>query len=206
MTGPSCTRTSLKLSLNGYGLMLAAPSLLGGNARSGRGRRHCAGRPDRGRGRDPCRRGPARSRPNSPSRRRSATPISSSDLAIRPQLHRRRRVPTHRGRAGLIQHHRMGPAVRLGPGLALQDHGWRAAHRAALPMLLDDGYTRVINYVTALSDGAVDVWRGCFTKNPNGRGRRRRVAVSRRKRAGNCLGGTGAIGGATAARLAATGW
>jgi hypothetical protein len=27
---------------------------------------------------------PARSRPNSPSRRRAATPISSSDLAIRP--------------------------------------------------------------------------------------------------------------------------
>jgi hypothetical protein len=35
----------------------------------------------------------------------------------------------------------------------------------ALPMLLDDGYTRVINYATALTNGALDVWRGCFTKN-----------------------------------------
>jgi SAM-dependent methyltransferase len=36
----------------------------------------------------------------------------------------------------------------------------------ALPMLLDDGYTRLINYATALNDGALDVWRGCFIKNP----------------------------------------
>jgi cyclopropane fatty-acyl-phospholipid synthase-like methyltransferase len=35
----------------------------------------------------------------------------------------------------------------------------------ALPMLLNDGYTRVINYATALTNGALDVWRGCFTKN-----------------------------------------
>jgi SAM-dependent methyltransferase len=35
----------------------------------------------------------------------------------------------------------------------------------ALPMLIDDGYTRVINYATALSNGSVDVWRGCFTKS-----------------------------------------
>ena len=34
----------------------------------------------------------------------------------------------------------------------------------ALPMLLDDGYTRVINYATALTDGSLEVWRGCFTK------------------------------------------
>jgi SAM-dependent methyltransferase len=34
-----------------------------------------------------------------------------------------------------------------------------------LPMLLDDGYTRLINYVTALTNGTLDVWRGCFTKN-----------------------------------------
>ncbi|MFI0960138.1 SAM-dependent methyltransferase [Streptomyces sp. NPDC021080] len=34
----------------------------------------------------------------------------------------------------------------------------------ALPMLLDDGYTRVINYTTALADGSLEVWRGCFTK------------------------------------------
>jgi SAM-dependent methyltransferase len=36
----------------------------------------------------------------------------------------------------------------------------------ALPMLLDDGPARVINYATALKNGALDVWRGCFTKNP----------------------------------------
>jgi SAM-dependent methyltransferase len=35
----------------------------------------------------------------------------------------------------------------------------------ALPMLLDDGYTRVINYVAALGNGSVEVWRGCFTRN-----------------------------------------
>jgi len=35
----------------------------------------------------------------------------------------------------------------------------------ALPMLLDDGYTRLINFVTALADGALDVWRGSFTKS-----------------------------------------
>ncbi len=34
----------------------------------------------------------------------------------------------------------------------------------ALPMLLDDGYTRVINYATALTNGSLEVWRGCFTK------------------------------------------
>jgi SAM-dependent methyltransferase len=34
-----------------------------------------------------------------------------------------------------------------------------------LPMLLDDGYTRVINYVTALTNGSVEVWRGCFIKD-----------------------------------------
>jgi hypothetical protein len=32
-------------------------------------------------------------------------------------------------------------------------------------MLLDDGHARVINYVTALTNGTLDVWRGCFTKN-----------------------------------------
>lgn len=36
----------------------------------------------------------------------------------------------------------------------------------ALPMLLDDGYTRIINYAAALTNGALDVWRGCFSKNP----------------------------------------
>jgi cyclopropane fatty-acyl-phospholipid synthase-like methyltransferase len=33
----------------------------------------------------------------------------------------------------------------------------------ALPMLLDDGYTRVINYTTALRNGSLEVWRGSFT-------------------------------------------
>ena len=35
----------------------------------------------------------------------------------------------------------------------------------ALPMLLDDGYTRVINYAAALSDGSLEVWRGSFTRD-----------------------------------------
>jgi SAM-dependent methyltransferase len=35
---------------------------------------------------------------------------------------------------------------------------------AALPMLLDDGYTRVINYAAALSSGSLEVWRGTFTR------------------------------------------
>ena len=35
----------------------------------------------------------------------------------------------------------------------------------ALPMLLDDGYTRVINYAAALGDGSLEVWRGSFTRN-----------------------------------------
>jgi SAM-dependent methyltransferase len=35
----------------------------------------------------------------------------------------------------------------------------------ALPMLLDDGYTRVINYTVALSDGSLEVWRGSFTRD-----------------------------------------
>jgi SAM-dependent methyltransferase len=34
----------------------------------------------------------------------------------------------------------------------------------ALPMLLDDGYTRVINYAAALGNGALEVWRGSFTR------------------------------------------
>jgi len=33
----------------------------------------------------------------------------------------------------------------------------------ALPMLLDDGYTRVINYTAALGTGSLEVWRGSFT-------------------------------------------
>ncbi len=36
----------------------------------------------------------------------------------------------------------------------------------ALPMLLDDGYTRVINLVTAIGNGSLEVWRGAFTGNP----------------------------------------
>jgi SAM-dependent methyltransferase len=34
----------------------------------------------------------------------------------------------------------------------------------ALPMLLDDGYTRVINFATALGNGSLEVWRGAFTR------------------------------------------
>ncbi len=34
----------------------------------------------------------------------------------------------------------------------------------ALPMLLDDGHTRLINFVTAVTDGTLEIWRGSFTK------------------------------------------
>jgi SAM-dependent methyltransferase len=34
----------------------------------------------------------------------------------------------------------------------------------ALPMLLDDGYTRVLNFMAAVDDGAVQVWQGSFVK------------------------------------------
>jgi SAM-dependent methyltransferase len=35
----------------------------------------------------------------------------------------------------------------------------------ALPMLLDDGYTRVINYAVALSNDSLEVWRGTYTRD-----------------------------------------
>ncbi|MEU9024561.1 class I SAM-dependent methyltransferase [Actinomadura sp. NPDC048394] len=35
----------------------------------------------------------------------------------------------------------------------------------SLPMLLDDGYTRVINYITALTDGPLEIRRGVFTRD-----------------------------------------
>ena len=35
----------------------------------------------------------------------------------------------------------------------------------ALPMLLDDGYTRVINATAALADGSLEIWRGAFTRD-----------------------------------------
>jgi SAM-dependent methyltransferase len=35
----------------------------------------------------------------------------------------------------------------------------------ALPMLLDDGYTRVINAAAALAEGSLEIWRGTFTRN-----------------------------------------
>jgi SAM-dependent methyltransferase len=35
----------------------------------------------------------------------------------------------------------------------------------ALPMLLDDGYTRVINLAAAVGDGSVEIWRGAFVRN-----------------------------------------
>lgn len=36
----------------------------------------------------------------------------------------------------------------------------------SLPMLLNDGYTRVINFAAALTEGTLEIWRGAFTK-PN---------------------------------------
>jgi hypothetical protein len=38
----------------------------------------------------------------------------------------------------------------------------------ALPMLLDDGYTRVLNFVGALASGTLQVWRGCFSRSLTG--------------------------------------
>jgi ubiquinone/menaquinone biosynthesis C-methylase UbiE len=35
----------------------------------------------------------------------------------------------------------------------------------ALPMLLDDGYTRVMNFTAALGNGSLEIWRGAFTRN-----------------------------------------
>jgi SAM-dependent methyltransferase len=35
----------------------------------------------------------------------------------------------------------------------------------ALPMLLNDGYARVINFAAALGDGSLEIWRGAFTRN-----------------------------------------
>ncbi len=32
-------------------------------------------------------------------------------------------------------------------------------------MLLDDGYTRVINYAAALGNGSLEVWRGSFSRD-----------------------------------------
>jgi SAM-dependent methyltransferase len=34
----------------------------------------------------------------------------------------------------------------------------------ALPMLLDGGYTRVINFATAVTNDTLEIWRGSFTK------------------------------------------
>jgi SAM-dependent methyltransferase len=34
----------------------------------------------------------------------------------------------------------------------------------ALPMLLDDGYTRVLNATAALGNGSLEIWRGAFTR------------------------------------------
>lgn len=39
----------------------------------------------------------------------------------------------------------------------------------ALPMLLDDGYARVLNYAAAVADGSVQVWQGCFTASVQSR-------------------------------------
>ena len=35
----------------------------------------------------------------------------------------------------------------------------------ALPMLLHDGYTRVMNFTAALGSGSLEIWRGAFTRN-----------------------------------------
>lgn len=35
----------------------------------------------------------------------------------------------------------------------------------ALPMLLDDGYTRVVNFAAAIADGSLGVRRGCFRRD-----------------------------------------
>jgi SAM-dependent methyltransferase len=35
----------------------------------------------------------------------------------------------------------------------------------ALPMLLDDGYSRVLNATAALGFGSLEIWRGAFTRN-----------------------------------------
>jgi hypothetical protein len=42
----------------------------------------------------------------------------------------------------------------------------------ALPMLLDDGYTRVINFTAALGNGSLEIWRGAFTRNAGQPGQR----------------------------------
>jgi hypothetical protein len=34
-----------------------------------------------------------------------------------------------------------------------------------LPMLLDDGFTRVLNFAGALADGTLGVWRGAFARS-----------------------------------------
>jgi SAM-dependent methyltransferase len=39
----------------------------------------------------------------------------------------------------------------------------------ALPLLLDDGYTRVINLASALQAGTLQVWRGAFTRKSRSR-------------------------------------
>jgi len=36
----------------------------------------------------------------------------------------------------------------------------------ALPMLLDDGYTRIMNFTAALGHGSLQIWRGAFTRTP----------------------------------------
>lgn len=37
----------------------------------------------------------------------------------------------------------------------------------ALPMLIDDGLTRILNLVAALTDGTAEVWRGAFVRSSN---------------------------------------
>ncbi|MDQ2874902.1 MAG: hypothetical protein M3Y33_08970 [Actinomycetota bacterium] len=45
------------------------------------------------------------------------------------------------------------PVLPLRPGL-------QPAHLLPVPMLLDDGYTRVLNATAALGNGSLEIWRG----------------------------------------------
>jgi SAM-dependent methyltransferase len=61
----------------------------------------------------------------------------------------------------------------FGPGEWVNESGWVRSWiettfadgppaGPALPMLLDDGYTRVLNFAAAVADGTLEIWRGCF--------------------------------------------
>ena len=56
-------------------------------------------------------------------------------------------------------------AVQLGQAWISKTMAGGLPTGPALPMLLDDGYTRIVNYAAALTNGTLQVWRGCFSKN-----------------------------------------